>query len=98
MNQDEKLSHFGWCWKKTIENFTKENINFHIEGEHKEYYQKLIEIDNSTLSEAALETLAIIAYNEPITRVKVDEIRGVSSSHIVSRLLAKELISNLEKD
>jgi hypothetical protein len=39
MNQDEKFSHFGWCWKKTIENFTKENINFHIEGEHKEYYQ-----------------------------------------------------------
>ena len=39
MNQDEKLSHFDWCWKKTIENFGKENIRFHIEGEHKDYYQ-----------------------------------------------------------
>jgi len=39
MNQDEKLSHFDWCWKKTIENFEKENIKFHIEGEHKDYYQ-----------------------------------------------------------
>jgi segregation and condensation protein B len=63
--------------------------------EHKEYYQKLIEEDNNTLSEAALETLAIIAYNEPITRVKVDEIRGVSTSHIIRRLVAKELIKDL---
>jgi hypothetical protein len=39
MNQDEKLSHFDWCWKKTIENFGKENVRFHIEGEHKDYYQ-----------------------------------------------------------
>ena len=39
MNQDEKLLHFDWCWKKTIENFGKENIRFHIEGEHKDYYQ-----------------------------------------------------------
>lgn len=63
--------------------------------EHKEYYQKLIEEDNNTLSEAALESLAIIAYNEPITRVKVDEIRGVSSAHIVRRLVAKGLIKEL---
>jgi hypothetical protein len=39
MNQDDKLSHFDWCWKKTIENFGKENVRFHIEGEHKDYYQ-----------------------------------------------------------
>ena len=64
-------------------------------SEHKEYYQRLMEQNDSRLSDAALETLAIIAYNEPITRVKVDEIRGVASSHIVSRLVAKELISNL---
>ena len=45
--------------------------------EHKEYYKKLIEESNNTLSQAALETLAIIVYNEPITRIKVDEIRGI---------------------
>ena len=33
--------------------------------EHKEYYKKLIEESNNTLSQAALETLVIIAYNEP---------------------------------
>ena len=43
--------------------------------EHKSYYEKLVEIEDTELSQAALETLAIIAYNEPITRVTVDEIR-----------------------
>ena len=57
--------------------------------EHKEYYKKLIEESNNTLSQAALETLAIIVYNEPITRIKVDEIRGISSSQMIRRLVAK---------
>ena len=49
--------------------------------EHKEYYQKLFNNEQSeTLSQSSLETLAIIAYNEPITRNQIDEIRGVSSS------------------
>ena len=54
-------------------------------SEHKDYYQKLIENPNyNTLSSAALETLAIIAYNEPITRVQIDEIRGVSNNQIIT--------------
>lgn len=61
--------------------------------EHKEYYQKLIETPGTNmLSQAALETLAIIAYNEPITRIKVDEIRGVGSVSIIRKLLAKGFI------
>lgn len=44
------------------------------------------------LSKASLETLAIIAYNQPITKVQIDKIRGVSSDSIVNSLLAKELI------
>lgn len=64
--------------------------------EHKVYYEKLIETeDDSLLSQAALETLAIVAYNEPITRVAVDEIRGIGSSHIMRRLLSKGLIQEL---
>lgn len=61
--------------------------------EHKEYYQKLIENpETNFLSQAALETLAIIAYNEPITRIQVDAIRGVSSSPIIRKLVAKGFI------
>ena len=60
--------------------------------EHKEVYQKLVETQDTNLSEAALETLAIIAYNEPITRVAVDEIRGVGSAHMIRKLVSRDLI------
>ena len=61
--------------------------------EHKDYYQKLLENPKThTLSQGALETLAIIAYNEPITRLDIDKFRGVDSSYIIRRLLAKGLI------
>ena len=60
--------------------------------EHKEYYEKLVEIEEGNLSEASLETLAIIAYNQPVTRLTVDEIRGINSSYVVRKLVARELI------
>ena len=67
--------------------------------EHKEYYQKLIENpETNTLRQAALETLAIVAYNEPLTRVEVDEIRGVGSSHIIRKLVAKALIKEVGRE
>ena len=61
--------------------------------EHKEYYQKLIENeDSNVLSQAALETLAIVAYNQPITRNDINEIRGVDSAQMVRKLVAKGLL------
>jgi segregation and condensation protein B len=44
------------------------------------------------LSKSALETLAIIAYNQPVTRVEVDNIRGVNSDYTIRTLLDKKLI------
>lgn len=44
------------------------------------------------LSKASLETLAIVAYNQPITKVQIDKIRGVSSDSILHSLISKELI------
>lgn len=43
----------------------------------------------STLSQAALETLAIIAYKQPITRVEIEEIRGVGADVMLRKLLAR---------
>ena len=64
--------------------------------EHKEYYQKLIENPSTnTLSQAALETLAIIAYNEPVTRIQVDKLRGVASGQMVRKLVAKGFIKEV---
>ena len=66
--------------------------------EHKEYYQKLIENpDSNTLSGPALEILAIIAYNQPITRVEIDQMRGTQSSHMLRKLVAKGLVKTCGK-
>lgn len=66
--------------------------------EHKEYYRKLIENpESNTLSQAALETLAIIAYNQPITRIELDQIRGVNNIHMIRKLAAKGLIKEVGK-
>lgn len=64
--------------------------------EHKEYYKKIVyEEESSNLSQSALETLAIIAYNEPITRLEIDEIRGVNSTYVLRKLMIKNLIQEV---
>lgn len=60
--------------------------------EYKDYYKNMVDIDSDLLSNAALETLAIIAYNQPMTRSQVDEVRGVDSSYNIRKLVLKELI------
>ncbi|MGM9849589.1 MAG: SMC-Scp complex subunit ScpB [Bacilli bacterium] len=60
--------------------------------EYKEYLKKLVPDEEDLLTQSNLETLAIIAYNQPITRVHVDEIRGVNSSHVIRKLLMRDLI------
>ena len=57
----------------------------------------LEEPTSNCLSQSALETLAIIAYNEPITRGNVDSLRGVDSAYVMRRLLAKGLIKECGK-
>lgn len=77
-------------------NFLGNTFKLTTKKEHKEYYQKLIENpESNTLSQAALETLAIIAYNEPITRTQVDEIRGVNSGQVMRKLVAKNFIKEV---
>ena len=85
-NRGLRLNYLGNAFKLT----TKQ--------EHKEYYEKLLENPSThTLSQAALETLAIIAYNEPITRIEVDEMRGIDSVFMIRKLLAKGLIKECGK-
>ena len=82
--KDLRISFLGNTFKLTTK------------SEHKEYYQKLIENpETNTLSQAALETLAIIVYNEPITRLMVDEIRGVSSRDMIRKLVAKGFVKEV---
>lgn len=65
--------------------------------EYKEYIKKLTDEVSNNLSKSALETLAIIAYNEPITRIQIDEIRGVNSSQMIRNLISKGFIEDVGK-
>lgn len=73
--------------------FIGDTFKFTTKKEHKKYYKKLLGSDElKILSIPALEVLAIIAYNQPITRADVDILRGVSSNHLVRKLNAMGLI------
>ncbi|MGG3883673.1 SMC-Scp complex subunit ScpB [Brevibacillus panacihumi] len=61
--------------------------------EHAEYFERLANSPSqSTLSQAALETLAIIAYKQPLTRTEIEEIRGVKCEKALNTLISKQLI------
>ena len=73
--------------------FLGNKLKLTTKKEHRSYYQKLLmNEENNHLSQSALETLAIIAYNQPITRVRVDALRGISSSQMIRKLVAKGLV------
>lgn len=55
----------------------------------------IVEGQSARLSQAALETLAIIAYRQPITRGQISQIRGVSVDTVVKTLLARGLIAEV---
>ncbi|MDR2547297.1 MAG: SMC-Scp complex subunit ScpB [Lachnospiraceae bacterium] len=61
-----------------------------------EYLQKIASTpQRNVLTDTLLETLSIIAYKQPITRLEIEKIRGVSCDHAVNRLLELQLISEL---
>lgn len=79
-------------------NYLGNTIKLTTKEEHQKYYQKLLESPSSNnLSESALEVLAIIVYNEPITRGDLEKLRGVDSTYVLRRLLAKGLIKECGK-
>lgn len=103
---DDEIKQALYDLKKDYENndrglritFLGNTFKLTTKPEHKQYFEKLIKTGkNQTLSEAALEVLAIIAYNEPITRLQIEDIRGVNSSQIVRKLLAMGLIKECGK-
>jgi segregation and condensation protein B len=62
----------------------------------KEYYKTIAQLNGEKflkrLSNAALETLAIIAYKQPVTKSEIESIRGVNCDYSIQKLLEKELI------
>ncbi|PFA63870.1 SMC-Scp complex subunit ScpB [Bacillus sp. AFS015802] len=61
-----------------------------------DYLKKLVESPNvSFLSQAALETLAIVAYKQPITRMEIEQIRGVKTERPIQTLTSKGLVKEV---
>ena len=64
-----------------------------------EFYEYLIKIAKAprklSLTDSVLETLSIIAYKQPVTRLEIERIRGVNSDHAVNRLLEFDLITEV---
>lgn len=73
--------------------FLGNKLKLTTKSEHHLYYQKLLENkETHSLSQAALETLAIVAYNQPLTRIQVDQLRGIASAPMIRKLVAKGFI------
>lgn len=64
-----------------------------------EMYEYLIKIAKTprkmTLTDTVMETLSIVAYKQPVTRMEIERIRGVSSDHAINKLLEYDLICEL---
>lgn len=64
-----------------------------------DYYDTLVKIAKTprriSLTDSVVETLSIIAYKQPVTRLEIETIRGVSSDHAINRLLEYDLIEEL---
>ena len=70
---------------------------FRTEPESGEFVRRFLRVKPQRLTRAALETLAIIAYRQPVTRPEIEDVRGVDSGAVVKALLERRLIKILGK-
>lgn len=69
-----------------------QGYQFRTKATYAKYVQDIFKVSELVLSPTALEVLAIIAYKQPVSKVEVEKIRGVDSSHIVRALMDKRLV------
>jgi len=88
-------------YRRLSRGFTLEEIaggyQFRTRPEHVEWVRRLNKTRPFRFSRAALETLAIIAYRQPITRAEIEFLRGVDSGGVVKTLLDRHLVRILGK-
>jgi segregation and condensation protein B len=70
---------------------------FRTKEENGDFVRRLVKTKTSRFSQSALETLAITAYRQPITRSEIEYLRGVDSGGVIKTLLEKKLIKILGK-
>ncbi len=104
---DEKSKHIEIIIEEMMEEYEASTRGIKIicikgsyqlvtKAQNADYVQKLLKKNKrQSLSQASIESLAIVAYKQPITRIDIDEIRGVKSESAIQRLMEKELIKEL---
>jgi segregation and condensation protein B len=70
---------------------------FRTDPDSGEFVRRFLRVKPHRLTRAALETLAIIAYRQPVTRPEIEDVRGVDSGAVVKALLERRLIKILGK-
>lgn len=78
----------------SIKDTYKMTTSYDVAEVVEKYYQKDL---SKTLSQSALEILAIVAYRQPITRIEIDEIRGVNSAGAIQTLIWRGLVKTSGK-
>ncbi|MGI8950404.1 MAG: SMC-Scp complex subunit ScpB [Chitinophagaceae bacterium] len=104
MDEQISLDEIESCIEGICEKYQSEFYPFEVKQSgggwqfltKKEYHKTIAQLNSEKflkrLSNAALETLAIIAYKQPVTKGEIESIRGVNSDYSVQKLLEKELI------
>ncbi len=59
------------------------------------YVEKLAQETDRRLSRAAMETLSIIAFKQPVTKLEIEQIRGVRAERVLAQLIARELVTEV---
>ena len=73
-----------------------DHLKLETRAEYAPYVERLLQpVQRQSLSQAAMETLAVIAYRQPVTRLDIEEIRGVKCDYSIQSLLQKGLVKNV---
>ena len=92
----ELVAELNMSYEKTGRVFridsVADGLQMHTLPEHRKWGQALETVKTIKLSPAVMETLAIVAYKQPLTRAGIEFIRGVDSSHTIRRLMQQKLV------
>lgn len=88
LERELEQSHRGFYLKRF-----GTNVQLSTKGEFAPVIERMLQpLQRQTLSQAAMETLSIVAYRQPVTRQEVEEVRGVQCDYSLQSLLQKGLI------
>lgn len=87
LQNDYEMKHHGIRLQEVAEGY-----QFRTKATYSKFVQSMFKVNAIVLSPTALEVLAMIAYKQPVSRVEIDKIRGVDSSHIIRGLMDRRLV------